>query len=262
MLCEHSPPCGGRKSFGMLSHLILAFSTAAVLAPCLHLPPAAATREPQRATLVGITRKPRGKPAPKQKENQPKGLVFFLVAERGLDPPDLRVMSPTSYHLLHSAILIFRAIAHSARANTPRHRRIVVCSRHSARHTPCFGGFGFVKTRPRRFFTRLPNEYHLLHSAIYRARPPRVPHAARLGSLSRHLHDALSGAGDRGRTGTILSYQRILSPWRLPVPPHRQDKEPRFLRTLIISYILRFVNTFDDFFRFFHLHFFIRALSL
>jgi hypothetical protein len=34
------------------------------------------------------------------------------------------------------------------------------------------------------------------------------------------------------------------------------------LRTLIISYILRFVNTFDDFFRFFHPHFFIRVLSL
>lgn len=28
---------------------------------------------------IGITRKPWGKPAPKQKENQPKGLVFFLV---------------------------------------------------------------------------------------------------------------------------------------------------------------------------------------
>ena len=50
------------------------------------------------------------------------------------------------------------SFVHAARANTARHRRIVVCSRHSARHTPCFGGFGFVKTRPRRFFTRLPNE--------------------------------------------------------------------------------------------------------
>ena len=30
------------------------------------------------------------------------------------------------------------------------------------------------------------------------------------------------GAGDRGRTGTILSYHGILSPGRLPVPPHRR----------------------------------------
>ena len=30
------------------------------------------------------------------------------------------------------------------------------------------------------------------------------------------------GAGDRGRTGTMLSHHGILSPGRLPVPPHRQ----------------------------------------
>ena len=29
------------------------------------------------------------------------------------------------------------------------------------------------------------------------------------------------GAGDRGRTGTILTYHGILSPGRLPSPPHR-----------------------------------------
>ena len=127
VLCEHSPPCGARKIFGMLSHLILAFSTAAVLARCLRLPPAAATHEPQRATLVGMTRKPWGKPAATKTKRHPMG-VFVLVAERGLEPPDLRVMSPTSYHLLHSA--------------------------------------------------------------IYHARPSRVPRAARLGSLSWHLHDA------------------------------------------------------------------------
>ena len=33
-------------------------------------------------------------------------LVLFLVAEVGLEPHGLRVMSPTSYQLLHSAILI------------------------------------------------------------------------------------------------------------------------------------------------------------
>lgn len=31
------------------------------------------------------------------------------------------------------------------------------------------------------------------------------------------------GAENRDRTGTILSYQRILSPWRLPIPPSRRS---------------------------------------
>ena len=39
------------------------------------------------------------------------------------------------------------------------------------------------------------------------------------------------GAGDRGRTGTILSYHGILSPGRLPVPPHRQGSTERLLRS-------------------------------
>ena len=37
------------------------------------------------------------------------------------------------------------------------------------------------------------------------------------------------GAGDRDRTGTMLSHHGILSPGRLPVPPHRQVT-PRDLR--------------------------------
>jgi hypothetical protein len=31
-----------------------------------------------------------------------------------------------------------------------------------------------------------------------------------------------SGAEDRNRTGTVVTYRRILSPVRLPVPPPRQ----------------------------------------
>ena len=84
--------------------------------------------------------------------------VIFLVAEVGLEPHDLRVMSPTSYQLLHSAILNFNS-AYSA-----------------------------------------------------------------------------AGAGDRGRTGTILSYHWILSPRRLPVPPHRLGKrnaKPFFVALLL-----------------------------
>ena len=32
----------------------------------------------------------------------------------------------------------------------------------------------------------------------------------------------VSGAEDRNRTGTVVTYRRILSPVRLPVPPPRQ----------------------------------------
>ena len=42
------------------------------------------------------------------------------------------------------------------------------------------------------------------------------------------------GAGDRGRTGTILSYHGILSPGRLPIPPHRQVV-PRLICSLSVS---------------------------
>ena len=65
---------------------------------------------------------------------------IFLVAGRGFEPPDLRVMSPTSYQ----------------------------------------------------------------------------------AALPRDIWFLPVGAGDRGRTGTILSYHGILSPGRLPIPPHRR----------------------------------------
>ena len=35
------------------------------------------------------------------------------------------------------------------------------------------------------------------------------------------------GAGDRGRTGTVDKDLRILSPVRLPIPPHRQKETPK-----------------------------------
>jgi hypothetical protein len=35
----------------------------------------------------------------------------------------------------------------------------------------------------------------------------------------------LNGAEDRSRTGTVVTYRRILSPVRLPIPPPRQEKK-------------------------------------
>ena len=58
------------------------------------------------------------------------------------------------------------------------------------------------------------------------------PHDLRVMSPTSYqaalLRDILSlgGAGDRDRTGTILSYHGILSPGRLPVPPHRRLQFP------------------------------------
>ena len=37
------------------------------------------------------------------------------------------------------------------------------------------------------------------------------------------------GAGDRNRTGTVVSNRRILSPLRLPVPPPRQTELERVM---------------------------------
>ncbi len=82
--------------------------------------------------------------------------TFFLVAGEGLEPLDLRVMSPTSYHLLHPAIY-------------------------------------------------LHEKYMPTHSVLFID-----------SEISRH------GAGNRDRTGTILTYHEILSLGRLPVPPFRR----------------------------------------
>ena len=112
-----------------------------------------------------------------------------MVAGRGFEPPDLRVMSPTSYQ-----------------AALPRDIR-------------------FVGITP------------LYHKC---------------------------GAGDRSRTGTILSYHGILSPGRLPIPPHRQLISPSV--QIIISQIIVLVNPqfsifFKNIFLFFDKLQFWRAIS-
>ena len=40
----------------------------------------------------------------------------------------------------------------------------------------------------------------------------------------RALYFKNNGAEDRNRTGTVVTYRRILSPVRLPVPPPRQGQ--------------------------------------
>ena len=60
-----------------------------------------------------------------KKTELPEGNSVFLVAEMGFEPHDLRVMSPTSYQLLYSAIwtlservmLLYNAILGLSREN-------------------------------------------------------------------------------------------------------------------------------------------------
>jgi hypothetical protein len=40
--------------------------------------------------------------------------------------------------------------------------------------------------------------------------------------IELRAHIKFNGAEDRNRTGTVVTYRRILSPVRLPVPPPRQ----------------------------------------
>ena len=51
------------------------------------------------------------------------------------------------------------------------------------------------------------------------------------------------GADDRGRTGTGISSHGILSPGRLPIPPHRHVTY-NVTTDYIIQYFERFVNLF------------------
>ena len=51
------------------------------------------------------------------------------------------------------------------------------------------------------------------------------------------------GGNDRNRTGTTFKGRRILSPVRLPVPPHSQQ-----LTIVIITFIMIIVNIFNIFY--------------
>ena len=69
-------------------------------------------------------------------------------------------------------------------------------------------------------------------------------------ALPRDIQFQKSGAGSRGRTGTILTYHGILSPGRLPIPPHRHFWLPIYYTTspilcqpfFSIYYFLHFRN--------------------
>ena len=127
------------------------------------------------------------------------------------------------------------------------------------------GGFG-KKKRYSIVFSSLPNEprssvYNRSRKAQASASQPNEkttrlggfrlvaevgfePHDLRVMSptsyqaaLLRDMRFAPDGAGNRDRTGTILSYHGILSPGRLPVPPHRQNCPPGNLRPFSVRIV-------------------------
>ncbi len=70
-----------------------------------HKPCPALGNATQRATLVGlITQVDAQFSLITIRKGHPRGCPFLMVAGAGLEPHDLRVMSPTSYQLLHPAI--------------------------------------------------------------------------------------------------------------------------------------------------------------
>ena len=77
-------------------------------------------------------------------------------------------------------------------------------------------------------------------------------------ALLRDIEFFPLGAGDRGRTGTILSYHGILSPGRLPVPPHRRSSMA-FSRTCILYHLFLYLST--PFSKIFEILFLIRKKS-
>ncbi len=71
-----------------------------------------------------------------------------------------------------------------------------------------------------------------------RVMSPTSYQAALLRDIFDSIKSSLGGAGDRDRTGTMLSNHGILSPGRLPVPPHRRARTEKLFALLIGSHWL------------------------
>ena len=85
--------------------------------------------------------------------------------------------------------------------------------------------------------------YKLTYASIA-ARKSKNQHAKKTAqsiAFSRFFN-----ADDRGRTGTGISSHGILSPGRLPVPPHRQISLLNLTTKVIIANFIIFVNSFSE----------------
>ena len=149
--------------------------------------------------------------------------VPYLVAEVGFEPHDLRVMSPTSYQ---AALL----------RDMGSHLRGLLYHRFLFLSTPFLLFFRFFL-----FFV-----FSLLFYASYGGFMHRIKKQA--DAELQGERNLLVGAGDRDRTGTILTYHGILSPGRLPVPPHRRGA---WSTELLYHFFTPSVNPFFKFFSLF-----------
>ena len=110
-----------------------------------------------------------------------------------------------------------------------------------------YGSFDSPDTPPncktKRALALTAKAFHRCGGGIWTSRPPGYePDELPDCSTPRYI-----GAGNRDRTGTILSYHGILSPGRLPVPPFRRTRDLGThspVRLIIISQPLHLVNPF------------------
>lgn len=72
------------------------------------------------------------------------------------------------------------------------------------------------------FFAENTPHAHIRHTLFRRAAKCAPDTFAKRKKPGRMLRPGFFGAGDRDRTGTGVATHGILSPGRLPIPPHRQ----------------------------------------
>ena len=166
-------------------------------------------------------------------------MSFALVAGMGFEPHDLRVMSPTSYQAA-----LPRDIKLRFGVSPPFHNpkltsgEVLLCKTRTVNRKR----FTYViATRRRRRIVLFFASYARLENSLLCAVSLRkndtqsfllVHPTSYQAALPRDINTD-GGAGDRSRTGTILSYHGILSPGRLPIPPLRLFVYLRFSYTLL-----------------------------
>ena len=146
-------------------------------------------------------------------------------------------MSPTSYHLLHPAILNLIFLARVFSRRYPPGYRFAPLASHS------------------RLASQIICEPILLALAPSLAKPshrdalPALTQRATICSTLRYIIKC--GAGNGNRTRTVLSYHGILSPGRLPISPPRLNLSP-----ILATYTFNCLNSIS------HKNLFVNTLFL
>ena len=176
-------------------------------------------------------------------------MIFFLVAEVGF------------FIALHRRIVVCRRLDASLTLGSAYSLRLVVSLRQK-QHSVVFALLpttSSVGREAQTSFSQPTKKGHRLVSFSLVAEVGFEPHDLRVMSPTSYQAALLRdidfygyrcGAGDRGRTGTILSYHGILSPGRLPIPPHRQIACQGSFLPLALSIITHLISAVKPFFAF------------